>query len=207
MTQTRHELCVTIILHMLLDTESQHREDERSDEEILTLSIEHPDMFRILVRRYEGPFLGKARKIVHSKENAEDVVQETFTKIYLNARRFTPQEGASFSSWAYRILINTAISYYRKLKRTRAVMAPIPDDVLEYVAEHIDEMEEYVLQDYVASLMTRIPRSFQTVLKKYFLEGKSHKEIAEELHTTEGAIKTQAYRARKAFKEAVDTSE
>jgi RNA polymerase sigma-70 factor (ECF subfamily) len=189
---------------MLLTKHTDTVEDRRTDEEVLSASIDEPELFRVLVRRYECPFLGKAQRIVGSRENAEDVVQETFTKIYVNASRFEMQEGASFSSWAYRILINTAISYYRKLKRAREVFAPLPDDILEYVAENIDTMEEYAVRDLVASVLTRIPRGCRGILQRFFLEEKSHKEIAEELGITEVASKTQLYRAKKKAYEVLE---
>src|SRR4051812_11774825 len=91
--------------------------EERSDEEVLLLSISHPSLFAVLVHKYEEAFLRKARSIVRDEEAAEDIVQETFTKIYLNAKKFKTVEGATFSSWGYRILINTALTHYARRKR------------------------------------------------------------------------------------------
>src|SRR5665647_3299840 len=88
-----------------------------SDEQLLAASTRHPSLFVLLVRKYEEAFLRKAMGIVHEREEAEDIVQEAFTKIYLNAAKFKTVEGASFSSWGYRILINTALTHYAKRKR------------------------------------------------------------------------------------------
>src|SRR5512146_75715 len=106
-----------------MDIGSEDAAAEPSDEELLALSVAHPSLFALLVRKYEEPFLRKARSIVRDEEDAVDVVQEAFTKIYLNAKKFKPQEGASFSSWGYRILINTALTQYQKRKRRGAVTA------------------------------------------------------------------------------------
>jgi DNA-directed RNA polymerase specialized sigma24 family protein len=76
----------------------QEHTEERSDEEILAASVVHPSLFALLVRKYEEPFLRKARSIVHDEIAAEDIVQEAFTKIYLNAKKFKTVEGATFSS-------------------------------------------------------------------------------------------------------------
>ena len=65
---------------------------EQKDEVVLERSMEHPALFRILVDRYQDAFLRKAESIIHSREEAEDIVQETFTKIYFNARRFKTVE-------------------------------------------------------------------------------------------------------------------
>jgi len=96
------------------------------DEEVLARSLKHPSLFALLVRKYEAPFLRKAESIIRSRETAEDIVQETFTKIYLNASKFKKQEGASFSSWGYRILINTALTHYARAKRRGEMTADMP---------------------------------------------------------------------------------
>ena len=66
------------------------------DEEILRLSLEDPSYFSVLVDKYQAAFLRKCLGIVHSKEEAEDIVQEAFVKIYRYADRFTKQEGIEF---------------------------------------------------------------------------------------------------------------
>src|SRR3989344_3093502 len=101
----------------------------QTDEEVLAASVAHPSLFALLVRKYEEPFLRKALSIVRAQEEAEDVVQEAFTKIYLNAAKFKKQEGASFSSWGYRILINTALTHYQKQKRDRTSHAELDEEI------------------------------------------------------------------------------
>src|SRR3989344_2945645 len=88
------------------------------DEDILTKSIDNPALFSLLVDRYQVPFLRKAQLIVRSQEEAEDVVQEAFTKIYLHAGKFQKLPGIEFKSWAWRILVNTALTHYRKIRRS-----------------------------------------------------------------------------------------
>ena len=88
------------------------------DEEILAISLVSPSVFEILVDRYQSAFLRKAGSIVKRKEEAEDATQETFVKIYLNAKKFKKEKaGDSFKNWAYKILVNCAISRYGKLKK------------------------------------------------------------------------------------------
>src|SRR5437867_814349 len=76
----------------LLDTDTK----TFSDEEILARSVRNPSIFAALVDRYEAAFLRKARHIIGNREEVIDIVQDTFTKIYLNANKFKVQEGASF---------------------------------------------------------------------------------------------------------------
>lgn len=85
-----------------------------SDEEILTRSKREPWIFAVLLERYQDAFLRKAKNIIHNEEDAEEIVQDTFTKIYMHSDSYEPKEGAKFSSWAYRILMNTAFTRYQK---------------------------------------------------------------------------------------------
>src|SRR6266403_3005660 len=96
-----------------------------SDEEVLRAAQKDPEVFELIVGRYEEAFLRKAKSILYSKEDAEEVVQDTFTRIYVYASRYAPQEGASFSSWAYAILTRLAYTRYNKLAKHRKVSAPL----------------------------------------------------------------------------------
>ncbi|MEK7179150.1 MAG: sigma factor [Patescibacteria group bacterium] len=78
--------------------------EEKRDEEVLFLSVKKPAVFEVLIKRYQDPFRNKVRGIIGDREEVNDIVQETFVKIYLNAARFQVQEGASFKSWGYKIL-------------------------------------------------------------------------------------------------------
>jgi RNA polymerase sigma factor (sigma-70 family) len=182
------------------------RGEGKSDEELLTLSITNPSFFALLVRKYEAPFLRKAQSIVRDEEEAIDIVQEAFTKIYLNARKFTPQEGASFSSWGYRILINTALTYYQKRKRRGLYTAQLDEEIWQLVPDKdLRQFEKKELQDLIASVLTRMPEPMARVLSAFFIESKSQEEIAKEENLSVGAIKTRVHRAKKEFKRIYET--
>src|SRR3989344_4860284 len=76
---------------------------EMPDEIILKKSVSNPALFSILVDKYQLPFVRKALGIVHSKEEAEDIAQETFTKIYLNAKKFKKQPGVEFKFFGVQV--------------------------------------------------------------------------------------------------------
>jgi len=174
---------------------------DRSDEELLALSLEKPSLFALLVKKYEAPFLRKAISIVRSQEEAEDVVQEAFTKIYLNAHKFKKVEGATFSSWGYRILINTSLTHYMKGKRERGVRADLEPEILELIPDKdLKQFEKKELTDHVASVLTRMPDVFARALSAFFLEGKTQEEMAGEEGVSVGAIKTRVHRAKEEFR-------
>jgi len=187
---------------MFLDTE-QYSSDpsEMEDEKILALSVESPDFFSILIKRYEVAFLRKARSILGNREEVKDVVQETFTKIYLNAGKFQVQEGAKFSSWAYKILINTTLTQYQKLKKIRGGEASFDDEIWQLIPDASkSDLEKLEVRDMVARVISHMPEPLAKVLTLYFIKGLSQKEIAEQENTTVSAIKTRVHRAKKEFK-------
>lgn len=179
---------------------------EYSDEELLARSIVHPAVFSQLVAKYEAPFLRKALSIVRDGREAEDIVQEAFTKIYLNAKKFKVVEGAMFSSWAYRVVINTALTHYAKRKREFGVRAELEPEIMELLPDkNLRQFEKLELTDEVASILTRMPEMLARALSSFLIEGKSQEEIAEEEGVSVGAIKTRVHRAKQEFKKIYKT--
>ncbi|HRY62865.1 MAG TPA: RNA polymerase sigma factor [Candidatus Paceibacterota bacterium] len=176
---------------------------DHKDEEVLALSIANPNIFGVIVERYEEAFLRKAKSIIgYDIDEVNDIVQETFTKIYLNAHKFRPVPGASFKSWAYRILLNVTFTWYGKLKKGREAVMRLDPELDEVIPDKkaSSEFERETTKDYVISVLVRMPDSFAKVLRSYFIEGKSHKEIAKEEGVSVEAIKTRMCRAKKEFK-------
>jgi RNA polymerase sigma-70 factor (ECF subfamily) len=178
---------------------------EQSDEEVLQLSISRPSLFAILVRKYEDAFMRKARSIVHEEEAAEDIVQETFTKIYLNAAKFKAVEGATFSSWGYRILINTALTQYARRKRRGEMTVELDEEIWNLIPDkNLRQFEKRELMDEVSSVLSRMTPLFAKALASFFLEGKSQEEMAKDEGVSVGAIKTRVHRAKKEFRKVFE---
>ncbi len=170
------------------------------DENILIASLAHPSLFAKLVQKYEAPFLRKAKSIVRDEREAEDIVQEAFVKIYLNARKFKLVEGAQFSSWGYRILINTALTHYAKRKREGLTRADLDPEILElFPDKSVEEFGKKEISDEVASVLVKMPPMFAQVLTAFFIEGKPQEEIAAIEGVSVGAIKTRVHRAKREF--------
>ena len=170
---------------------------QKKDEEILSASFSYPYLFELLVEKYEAPFLRKAKSIVHHDEAAQDVVQDTFVKIYLYGRKFRPVEGAQFSSWAYKVLINTCFVWYKKMKREREFSTALDEDMEAVLpSDDLNEKVAYTDKDYLESLFARLPETFARILRLYVIDHKDYKQIAEAEGVTEGAIKTRMHRAR-----------
>lgn len=169
---------------------------EKSDEDVLAASFKYPYLFEILVERYEAAFLRKAKSIVRNEEVSRDIVQDTFVKIYLYGRKFRPIEGARFSSWAYRVLMNVCFNWYKKIKREHQFFSALDED-MEAVLPHddFDSRAQKLDRDYLESMFARLPETFARVLRLYVVDNKDYKQIAEVEGVTEGAIKTRMHRA------------
>lgn len=172
-----------------------------SDEALFESSIKSPHLFREVLERYQEAFLRKARGILRSEEEAEDAVQETFTKIYLKAGSFTSQGNGSFKSWGYRVLVNTCFSRYQSIKRRGTVQfSEEMEEVMPDLA-NLGEKDKKELADYIGSILSRMPESAANILSRFYLDGKTGAEIATEDGTTVGAVKTRMYRAKEAFRQ------
>lgn len=177
------------------------------DEELLRVSTENPALFSLVVDRYQEPFFRAALRVVKQKEEAEDIVQEAFTKIYMNAHKFQKQEGASFKSWGYKIVLNTAFTHYRKLQKFRDNGIEFEDPFLveQVISSAVDEMP--ISKHVVADALAELPDDLRAILTAHYLEDLPYKEIARRNKTTVSAIKMKLFRARQAFKKVVEVQE
>lgn len=180
----------------------KEREKTYKDEEILAASMERPSAFGLLVDRYQKAFLRTAFGIVKNKEEAEDIVQEAFTKVYLNAKKFKEVEGASFKSWAYKILINTSFTHYKKTKRARTeVSYDNPDYYEEFSDVNARDINEDIdMRILISKILPKMPLHLREVMQKYYLEDKSQKDIAGEENVSVATVKMRLFRAKKEFK-------
>ncbi len=180
------------------------------DEEILQQSITNPGLFSLLIDKYQVPFTRKAQTIVHSREEAEDIAQETFTKIYLNAGKFKKQEGIEFKSWAWRILVNTSLTHYRKLKKTFGdvgyldeILARGDDDDAELGLPIENTLDKHQRAQHVREVIDKLPEEQAALIKAHYIEDRPYEEIARAHGISIGALKMKLFRARKVLKDII----
>lgn len=173
------------------------------DEEILRTSLKEPALFEMLVEKYQEPLMRAAWRVVRRREEAEDIVQESFVKIYKNADKFEKLQGIEFKSWAYKITINTAITHYRKLKRGE-ILAEDPG--IFQVHEGGDETADQRIfarsdaRAAVGATLAKMPDHLRSVLEHYYMGDKSYRTIAEEEVISLSTLKMRLFRAKKMFK-------
>lgn len=187
------------------DESSELNIETSKDEEILKASLYEPALFEVLVERYQEPLLRAALRVVRNREEAEDIVQEAFVKMYKNADRFQKLAGIEFKSWAYKVTINTAITHYRKLKRGE-FLAEDPG-VFQEVHDDNNEINISVAADAktaVTGILAKMPLHLQSVLKRYYLQDQSYRTIAKEEDISIPTLKMRLFRAKKLFRKLID---
>ncbi|OGZ94883.1 MAG: hypothetical protein A2633_02305 [Candidatus Sungbacteria bacterium RIFCSPHIGHO2_01_FULL_47_32] len=189
--------------NFLEEKENLDEGQSMQDEVILEASQRDPRLFEILVRKYQAPFFRTALRVVHNRQDAEDVVQEAFLKIYSKARLFKKREGASLKSWIYAVLVNTAISHIRKHKQAKLKELqwdPVLDSVLPD-PEGLQEIEKREVQSVLAGILTELPTELRAVLEMRYFEDESYKTIAARTNISLENVKIRIHRAKKAARE------
>lgn len=176
------------------------------DADILARSHREPELFALLVRRYEAALLRRAKAILWNPEDAKEVVQDTFTKMYLYADRYQKQEGASFSSWMYTILNRVAYTKYAARRKESGHRAELEPEHFESLPDaHAEFLEDLSIRDEVIAVLAKLPETSARILRLQFIEGKSQEEIAASEELSIPAVKTRVHRAKKLFKKIYDT--
>ena len=154
------------------------------------------NQYRVLVDRYQTGLIIHCENILKSREDGEDIAQEAFIKAYNNLSGFS-QEKARFSTWLYRIATNLCIDYLRRNKRKVNIV-----DVEAYLEsaqpDSLDKDEIILIRQAVGELE---PPKYAEIIKAYFWEGKSYKEIASQYDTSTNTIGTWISRAKTQLKE------
>ena len=124
---------------------------------------------------------------------AEDAVQETFIKVYMNLHRYSPEY--TFGQWLYTIARNTFIDYVRK----RQDDLPI-DEKFSSPASNTPTPEESVINSQqrhqIELCIARLPENYRRLIRMRFFDEYSYEEIAVKLSLPLGTVKTQIHRAR-----------
>lgn len=178
--------------------------EKKSDADIVAAALADPEEFLHIVNRYKDKLLGYIKRISSfSHEEAEDVLQDVFIKIYSNLNDY--DQDLKFSSWIYRITHNQVISNYRKLKsRPEGQIIDIDENGLNNISSDSDiaeELDSGFLRKHIYSALANIDPKYREVLVLKFLEEKSYEEISDILKKPIGTVGTLINRGRKLLKE------
>lgn len=174
----------------------------------------HLDAFELLVERYRDRVYRLAYGMTHTAVDAEDVVQDTFLKIFRYAKDFRGE--SSPRSWIFRIAVNTALMRLRQQRRKPWVGMDEQD--VQYAAKNSgivwpvgvwarqpdDVLLNRELSEHIETAIRGLPEKYRAVVLLRDVEGQSNEETAQSLGITVATVKSRLHRSRLYVRQAVE---
>lgn len=158
------------------------------DELIVRCSAGDARAQQSLYQQFSPKMFGVCLRYTGSREEAEDVLQEGFIKIFHSITTFKGL--GPLENWMKKIMVNTALDHYRQQK-TRIDET----ELFENAGEPVEPLQQFHARELL-KIIQKIPTGYRTVFNLYAVEGYNHKEIGALLNITEGTSKSQYARAK-----------
>lgn len=174
-------------------------EIEISDNELVKKSIENPDFFGELARRYQNRLFCYIRRISYfCNEDIEDIVQEVFLKAYRGLNSFDGE--LKFSTWIYQIARNATIDAIRR-KHARPQNSSLADEDMEKMLGSDRDLKKHIEVknhlEIIRKIIDELPYKYKEVLILRFLEEKNYDEIMDIVQKPKGTVAALINRGRK----------
>jgi RNA polymerase sigma-70 factor, ECF subfamily len=150
--------------------------------------------FRLFVDRHTGLIFSLGWRMLHNRQEAEDVAQETFLRVWQHAGSWQADKGAAVRTWLYRIASNLCTDRYRKTRRERIVEA-VPDSADDGQGAQ-KELENRQTGKIVGQALQTLPERQRAALVLFHYEEMRVAEIASILKTSAKGTENLLYRAR-----------
>jgi RNA polymerase sigma-70 factor (ECF subfamily) len=143
-------------------------------------------------------------RMLRNRDDAEDALQESFIKTYNAIMKSRFEERSKFSTYLYRIVYNTAVDHYKKLKK--AAYAEMDDEEfinidIHYKAE--SNVTDREIRNLVNTYLSELPQKYSVILTMFYINGLSHEEICQTLSLPLGTVKNRIFRAKEKLKEII----
>jgi RNA polymerase sigma-70 factor (ECF subfamily) len=166
------------------------------------------DLFEVLVRRYQVRLVSHVTRMVGNRDDALDLSQEIFLRVFQALERFNP--AYKFSTWLFRIAGNAAIDHLRK-RRLRTVSlepsdpesgsGPFPPEQRSPGLDPYGELRNVERGDAIARAIDELPPDFRELIALRHFGGLSYEEIAAAKNMPLGTVKNKLFRARAVLKD------
>ena len=157
-----------------------------------------------LVEKYKRMVYRLAMQITKNHADADDVMQETFIKVYRSIRTF--RKDAAFETWLYRIAVNEALNFVKRRERQReSTLETASEAEYEAITRYRAQInndphahaEKAELRHHVTEAVNNLSLKHRTVVILHEFEGLTHAEIASILNCSEGTVRSRLHYARK----------
>lgn len=146
---------------------------------------------------YSGAMLGICARYASNIAEAEDILQESFIKVFIKISKYDFTSVASFSAWMKKIVVNTALNYIRDNKKHK-IFDEIDQNAEMYIQEQeLEEPNISISQKEILELIQNLPDGYKIVFNLFVFEKYTHQDIATELDISVNTSKTQLFKARK----------
>ncbi len=174
--------------------------DDISDESLMELirGGDH-EAFSLLVMRYTKMFYSAAYRICPDIDDAEDIVQAAFLKLWRRPQIWDSSRGVKFSTWFYRIVTNQAIDHIRKKKISNG--ADMLDRIKDEAVSQHEALEISEQQAMLESAIQSLPERQKIALNLCFYEGLSNKDAADVLGVGVKALESLLMRAKSGLRD------
>lgn len=161
----------------------------------------NPRMQKLLYQQFASRMYSVCLRYAKNEADAEDLLQEGFVKAFRNLDKYRGE--GYFEGWLRRIIIRTAISYYRSNVRKMNSKHLLLDHSIE---DHTPSAEDRMAEKDIHGMVTKLPPGYRKVFTMYVIEGYNHKEIASILGCSEGNCKSQLNRSRSQLRKMLKKS-
>jgi len=172
-----------------------------SDQQIIDGCAKHDRKAQqVLYDKYSRFLLGVCLRYASDKAEAEDILQDSFLKIFFNIKDYSGT--GSFIGWLRKVVVNTAITHYHKNLKYRYHV-----EIEEYVSVETGVMsfeEDFYTSDELYKVLNELPTGYRMVFNLYAVEGFKHKEIAEILGIDTNTSKSQYSRAKAVLRDKLE---
>lgn len=180
----------------------QEWQDKKDEEIVKLIQSGRVELFKLLIKRYEGKIGRYARKFLYNRDDINDVLQEIFIKTYINIKSF--DTARKFSPWIYRIAHNELVNALKKNKKKLLPLLDL-DIFLPYNISREDSFnKENDLRDIkkiINRCLDQLEPKYREPIVLYYVEGQSYKEIADIMQIPVSTVGVRIKRGKQAMKD------
>lgn len=170
-----------------------------TEEELIKACIENNQRAqKILFDNYSPRLLGICLRYASGKDEANDMLQDGFIKIFQKLHTYTGE--GSFGGWAHRATVNTCLDHIRKNKK---YLNNVELEKVEFDIHQDETALSQIRTKELLVLIQNLPDGYRTVFNMFAIEGYGHKEIAEKLNISENTSKSQYRKGRLWLQKAI----
>ncbi|HCC70979.1 MAG TPA: hypothetical protein DEQ09_07510 [Bacteroidales bacterium] len=162
------------------------------------------EAFSVIVERYQDNVYNLALKICNSREDAEEIAQDSFIKVFRSLVTFKGK--SSFTTWLYRIVYNTSITFIRTNKPGVLSLQDFPADSVDFIrdCETEEDADIEYMKILLAFALQKLGHEDRAIITMHYYEDMSQNEISSITGLSRSNIKVRLFRARKKMQQIIE---